>query len=540
MAERYTPARRRSSTAVLKPQGRLMTDPVSRIRSLTALATLARGEHETATVRAPFTGETLAELPLAGPADLDHAVGIARAAQAEWQSVAVKRRSDVIRRFRGMLLDRSDEILDILQLETGKARGHAFEELVDVALVAAYYCRAAPGLLAPRRRRGAVPLLTRTAELRHPRGVVGVIAPWNYPLVLAVSDSLPALLAGNSVIVKPDIQTTHTALAALELLLEAGLPSGVFQVLPGDGPVAGGGLVDRVDYVSFTGSTATGRLVAQKAAARLIEYSLELGGKNPMIVRADADLERAVAGAVRGSFSNAGQLCIATERIYVHRSVFEPFLESFAARTRQLKLGAGLDFEADVGCMTYGHQLRKVEDHVQDAVTHGAIVHAGGYPRPDIGPLFYEPTVLTGVTPEMKLYADETFGPVVAVAPFDSDEAAIGLANATCYGLNASVWTRDKRAGLSMAGRIEAGVVNVNEAHAATWGSVDATLGGRKASGSGHRHGAEGLLKFTESQTVAIQRGRPLELPAAWLRGSRARSAVIAILRRFKPGSSGR
>ena len=517
-----------------------MTDPVSRIRSLTALATLAPGEHETATVRAPFTGEILAELPLAGPADLDHAVGIARAAQAEWQLVPVKRRSEVVRRFRGLLLDRSDEILDILQLETGKARGHAFDELADVALVAAYYCRVAPNLLKPRRRRGAVPGLTRTAELRHPRGVVGVIAPWNYPLVLAVSDSLPAVLAGNSVIVKPDIQTTYTALAALELLLEAGLPAGVFQVLPGDGPGTGGGLVDRVDYVSFTGSTATGRLVARKAGARLIEYSLELGGKNPMIVRADSDLERAVAGAIRGSFSNAGQLCIATERIYVHESVFAPFLESFAARTRQLKLGAGLDYAADVGSLTYEHQLRKVEDHVQDAVAHGAIVHAGGYPRPDIGPLFYEPTILSGVTSEMKLYSEETFGPVVSVAPYESDEEAIRLANATCYGLNASVWTRDRGAGLKMAGRIEAGVVNVNEAYAATWGSVDATLGGRKDSGSGRRHGAEGLLKFTESQTVAIQRGRALELPAAWLRGSRARSAVIAVLRRFRPGASER
>ena len=511
-----------------------------RFSSLTPLATLAPGEHETVAVRAPFTGEVLAELAIAGPADLDYAIGIARAALAEWASVPAKERAEILRRFRMLLLDRGEEILDVVQLETGKARAHAFEELADVALVTAYYCRVAPALLKPRRRRGAMPGLTRTVELRHPRGVVGVIAPWNYPLVLAVSDSLPAVLAGNAVIVKPDIQTTHTALAALELLLEAGLPAGVFQVVPGDGPGTGGGLVDRVDYVSFTGSTATGRVVAQKAAARLIDCSLELGGKNPMIVRADADVERAVAGAVRGSFSNAGQLCVATERIYVHRSVFELFLESFAARVRQLELGAGLDYEADMGSLTYAHQLRKVEDHVRDAVTRGAILHAGGKPRFDIGPLFYEPTILTGVTPDMKLYTEETFGPVVAVAPYDSDEEAIRLANATCYGLNASVWTRDEKAGLRIAGRIEAGAVNVNEAYAATWGSVDATLGGRKESGSGRRHGAEGLLKFTVSQTVAVQRGRPLDLSAAWLRRSRARSAVIAILKRFKPGSTGR
>jgi succinate-semialdehyde dehydrogenase/glutarate-semialdehyde dehydrogenase len=367
---------------------------------------------------------------------------------------------------------------------------------------------------------------------------VGVIAPWNYPLALAVSDSVPGILAGNAVVVKPDIQTTHTALAALELLVEAGLPAGVFQVVPGDGPGVGAGLVDRVDYVSFTGSTVTGRLVAQRAATRLIGCSLELGGKNPMIVREDADLMKAVDGAVRGSFANAGQLCISSERIYVQQRVREPFLRLFCIRTEALRLGAGLDYEADMGSLTYEHQLRKVEEHVGDAVEKGAVVQAGGNVRPDIGPLFFEPTVLTGVTPDMRLYSEETFGPVVSVYPFTSDDEAVSLANDSCYGLNASIWSGDVKTALRMAHRIETGTVNINESYSAAWASVDAPMGGRKDSGTGRRHGAEGLLKYTESQTVAVQKGVSLDVSAPWLRKRTARAAALAVLRRFRPGAS--
>ena len=517
-----------------------MTASRNRVRELTPLATLAPGEHETATVRSPFNGDLLAELPKASPSDLDHAFAIARAAQAEWAAVPIRERIRVFHRFRSLLLDRAEDVLDVMQLETGKARRHAFEELADVAFVCSYYCRVAPRLLGSRRSRGAIPGLTRTSEVRHPHGVVGVIAPWNYPLVLAVSDSLPAVLAGNAVVVKPDVQTTHTALAALELLVEVGLPAGVFQVVPGDGPGAGAGLVDRADFVSFTGSTETGRLVAERAGSRLIGCSLELGGKNPMIVRADADLLKAVAGAIRGSFANAGQLCVSSERIYVQESVFEPFLRAFVARTLTLKLGAGFDYETDVGSLTYGHQLRKVEDHIRDAVDKGAAIRAGGSARPDIGPLFFEPTVLTGVTTDMTIFAEETFGPVVAVYPFSTDEEAVHRANDSHYGLNASIWSTDVRFAESMARRIEAGAVNINEAYSAAWGSVDAPMGGRKESGTGRRHGAEGLLKFTESQTIAVQTGAALDLSSAWLKKKGARKTVLEALKTYRPGSSRR
>lgn len=492
------------------------------------------------TVCAPATGEWLADVPIAGPIELDRVLEAARAAQREWQTVSPSGRARVVNRFRKLLIERAEDLLDILQAETGKARVDAFEEVADVALVTGYYVRVGPSLLKPRRRRGAVPGLTRTVEVRHPYGVVGVIAPWNYPLVLAVSDAVPAVLAGNSVIVKPDPQTTHTALAATELFLEAGLPPGVFQVVPGDGPTTGKELVDRVDFVSFTGSTETGRVVARQAAERLTGCSLELGGKNPMVVRADADVDAAAAGAIRGCFANAGQLCVAIERIYVHRSIHDAFLARFIEMVGDIRLGSGPDYAYDMGSLTCESQLRKVEEHVTDAVDRGAEVRAGGRPRPDIGPLFYEPTVLTGLTPDMKAYSEETFGPVVAVAPFDSDEEAIRLANESCYGLNASVWTRDPGRAQWMARRLDTGSVNVNEAYSASWASVDAPYGGRRCSGSGRRHGAPGLLNYTQSQVIAAERGGALHVPARWLRRPAVRAAMLGVLKRLKPGAARR
>jgi acyl-CoA reductase-like NAD-dependent aldehyde dehydrogenase len=509
-----------------------------RFQQLALLTGHDAGASGTRAVRSPFDGELLGVLPMSGSEEMDRYVHRARAAQAEWSRVSTRKRVAIVLRFQKLLLARCESLLDVLQLETGKARRHGFEEVADVAFVIGYYAGAAPRLLRARKRKGAVPGLTRTSVLRHPRGVVGVIAPWNYPLVLAVSDSLPAVLAGNAVIVKPDFQTTHTALAALELLLEAGLPPGVFQVAPGDGPVAGSALVDRADYISFTGSTETGRLVARRAGERLVDCSLELGGKNAMIVRRGADLDRAVAGAIRGCFANAGQLCISTERVIVHESLYEPFLAALASRARELRLGAGLDYEADMGSLTYEYQLRKVEEHVADALERGASIHSGGRTRPDVGPWFYEPTLLTGVSPDMRLYGEETFGPVVAVAPYGADEEAVARVNETAYGLNASIWSQDIDAALRMASQIHAGTVNVNESYSAAWGSVDAPMGGRGWSGTGRRHGPEGLLKFTESQTVAVQRGAALDLSAAWLASPRRRRAVLSVLRRFRPGAS--
>ncbi|MEU8673888.1 succinic semialdehyde dehydrogenase [Streptomyces sp. NPDC048560] len=458
----------------------------------------------------PFTGEKLADLPESTPEDVATAFQRARAAQPAWAAVPVRARAAVLLRFHDLVLERQAEVLDLIQLETGKARLHAHEEVQAVAVAARHYGRKASSYLRPKRHTGVIPTLTKVTELRQPRGVIGQIAPWNYPLELSVGDALPAFVSGNAVVMKPDTETALTALWARDLLIEAGLPAEVFQVVLGEGPVVGPEVVKHADYVSFTGSTGTGRQVAQGAAARLVGVSLELGGKNAMLVLKDADVEKAAAGAVRACFSSAGQLCISIERLYVHESVADDFVERFAARTRAMRLGNSLAYGADMGSLVGERQLETVTRHVAEAVEKGARLVAGGVARPDIGPLFYEPTILDGVQEPMAVCTEETFGPVVSIYRFSDEDAVVDLANATPYGLNSSVWTKDGKRGHQVAARLRTGTVNINEGYAPAYGSVQSPMGGMKDSGLGRRHGSEGILKYTEAQTVAQQRLIPL------------------------------
>ncbi|CAM5257913.1 succinic semialdehyde dehydrogenase [Streptomyces spiroverticillatus] len=459
---------------------------------------------------APFTGEKLADLPESTPEDVALAFERARAAQPAWGGLPVKQRAAVLLRFHDLVLQRQAEILDLIQLETGKARLHAHEEIQAVAMAARHYGRQAPSYLKPKRHTGAVPVLTKVTEQRQPRGVVGQISPWNYPFELSVGDCLPALVAGNALVMKPDTETALSALWGRDLLIEAGLPPEVFQVVLGEGPVVGPAVVQHADYVSFTGSTRTGREIAQNAGARLVGVSLELGGKNAMLVLEDADVEKAAAGAVRACFASAGQLCISIERLYVHESIADDFVQRFVARTKAMRLGNSLAYGADLGSLVGPRQLETVTRHVDEAVNKGATVLAGGTARPDLGPYFYEPTILEGVETPMAVCGEETFGPVVSIYRFRDEDEVIAEANGTSYGLNSSVWTRSAKRGHAVASRLRTGTVNINEGYGPAYASVRAPMGGMKESGLSRRHGSEGILKYTEAQTVAHQRLIPL------------------------------
>ena len=311
------------------------------------------------------------------------------------------------------------------------------------------------------------------------------------------------------------------------------MPADLWPVVHGPGNVVGPQLIKVSNYVCFTGSTATGRKVAAQCAEQLIGCSLELGGKNPLLVLDDVDVDVAAEGAVRASFSNAGQLCVAAERIYVAAPVLEKFTDAFLARTKALRLGTALDYEHDMAGLISTDQLERVSAHVEDARAKGATVLTGGRRRPDLGELFYEPTVLTGVTPEMDCYAEETFGPVVSIYPVADDEEAVNRANDSEYGLNGSVWTSDAERGRRVASRIKCGTVNVNEAFGATFGSLDAPMGGMKNSGLGRRQGQEGIRRFVEVQSVATQSGLPLA-PSHGLDGRSFTSVMTGMFRVLK------
>ncbi|WP_193609510.1 succinic semialdehyde dehydrogenase [Nocardioides lijunqiniae] len=474
------------------------------VESLTARLVATSGE--TVQVFSPLNGAPLAHVPQSSETDVAEAFARARRAQAAWAQTSLDHRAAMLLRLHDLVLDRQEEIIDLIVWESGKARKHAFDEPLHIALTARYYGRTAHQHLDTKRKLGIVPGLTRVEVNQVPKGVVGIISPWNYPFTMALCDGLPALLAGNAVVAKPDAQTMLSALLAAQLLEEAGFPKDLWQVVAGAGSEVGPQIIGRADYICFTGSTATGKLVARGCADRLIGASLELGGKNPLLVLRDADLEKAAEGAVRATFSNAGQLCVSMERLFVADQVYDRFVERFVARTEAMTLGATLDWGNDMGSLISEAQLRTVTAHVDDAVAKGARVLAGGRARPDLGPYFYEPTILEGVTPDMTCFGNETFGPVVSLYRFHDEADAVSRANEGDYGLNGSIYSQDGARARAIARHVKCGTVNINEAFGATFASVDSPMGGMRQSGQGRRQGSEGVLRYTESQSVATQR----------------------------------
>lgn len=451
-----------------------------------------------------YTGEVLVELPQSTPADIERAFATARVAQRSWAATPLAKRLAVFKRAHTLFIDNAETTTDLIQVESGKNRRMAIEETCDPPMVMSHYLKRAPKLLASTKRGGPVPFLTTSTEIRQPKGVVGIIAPWNFPFATGISDSIAALMAGNAIVLKPDNKTALSPLYGIQMLEEAGLPKGLFQVVCGEGPDVGPTLIDNANYVMFTGSTATGRVIGERAGRNLIGCCLELGGKNPMIVLDDADLAETVQGAIFGAFGNTGQICMHIERIYLPEKRYDEFKAAYVAATEALDVRAAYDFGPEMGSLVSVDHMRRVEAHVDDAVAKGATVLTGGKARPDLGPAFFEPTILEGVTQDMLCGVTETFGPVVALHRYRTVDEAVALANDTDYGLNASVWGGDVDAACAVGRRIESGNVNVNDILATAFASKGTPSGGVKTSGVGARHGDQGLLKYTDAQNLAV------------------------------------
>jgi succinate-semialdehyde dehydrogenase/glutarate-semialdehyde dehydrogenase len=452
----------------------------------------------------PATGEVLAELACVNPGDVQAAVLRAKQVQLAWETTPLRDRVALLRRFQRLLSEQRDPVADLICREAGKPAVEALTTEVLVVLDATEFCiRNAHNFL----REEPVPhanLAMKTKRgklLREPFGVIGIISPWNYPFSTAATETLGALVTGNAVVLKPSEFTPLIALELHRLLLAAGLNPNLMQVMIGEG-AAGAALIDSpIDKLIFTGSVATGKRVAEAAARKLLPVVLELGGKDPMIVLEDADLEIASSGALWGAFMNAGQTCLSVERCYVHRSLYEKFLQACSNKIAKLRVGNGIGSEVEVGPLIHERQLRIVDEHVRDAVLHGARLLQGGKRLTELGPNFYAPTLLADVTPDMRIIREETFGPVLPVAPFDTDEEAVRLANDSDFGLAASVWTTNRRRGEAMAKQIKAGTVMINDV-ISCFGIAEAPHGGFKLSGIGRTHGKMGLAEMVQVKYV--------------------------------------
>jgi len=456
----------------------------------------------------PATGEVLGELDSAGPTEVRAAVARAHAAQLEWDAWGIHNRVKVMRRFQQILLAHKTDIARRITQEAGKPLVEALLTEVLVVLDATRFLieNAFAILREEKLTHGNLAMKTKSGRiLREPYGVVGIISPWNYPFSIPATEALAALVAGNAVVLKPSELTPLIALELQALLREAGVPDDIFQVLPGDGETGAALVRSEISKLIFTGSVTTGRRIAQVAAERLLPVVLELGGKDPMIVLEDADIDVASSGAVWGAFMNAGQTCLSVERCYVHQSLYSVFLEACAEKVRKLRVGNGMDPASEIGPMIHERQVRVVETQIEDAKQRGARVLVGGTRLRELGPTFFAPTVLADVDHNMRVMQEETFGPVLPVTPFREETEAVRRANDSDFGLAASIWTRDRARGERLARQINAGTVMVNDA-VSCFSISEAPHGGVKASGLGRTHGRWGLEEMVRVKYVDSDR----------------------------------
>ena len=451
-----------------------------------------------------------------------------RAAQAQWARQSVKIRTAAIRDFGRDLYARRSDLANCVTHETGKPQVEALFADVLISLeTAKFFGRFAPQLLADERvPHHNLAVIAKTGKLRfEPHGVIAIIAPWNYPLAIPLSQLIPAIVAGNSVILKPSELAPQCGQLIAECCTAAGFPRDLVQIVQGAGETASALIDSGPDKVIFTGSVETGKRVAEACAQRLIPSVLELGGKDAMIVLANADIEAASSAAVWGGFTNCGQACISVQRIYVEEPIAERFAERCAAKTCQLRLGPGADPENEISFVVRVESLDGLEAQLRDAVEKGAKILTGGRRRPDLGPAYFEPAVVAGVDHSMRLMHEETFGPVIAIQSVKNAEEAVALANDSPFGLSASVWTRDKRRGRRLAESIRAGAVMVNDV-ASYFGMAEAPHGGHGLSGWGRAHSRIGLLEMVQVKYLDVD--LLPRWPKAWWFGYNEDVATIA------------
>ncbi len=484
-------------------------------------------------LRSPINLEPTGTLVCANKQDVTEALEKARSAQPAWAALNFDQRAAYMNKALQVVMDRADDIVERVVGETGKARADAFSmEVWSSCDSLCYYAKNTKKFLKPQSKRvhGLLGISKKVVINYKPVGVAGIIVPWNGPMVLGLNPAVQAMMAGNTVLIKASEVTPYSTKMIEEIFNEAGLPDGVLQVLLGDGETGAHLCEAGVDKIAFTGSVNTGKKVAEACARQLIPCTLELGGKDAMIVSDDADIALAASGAVIGSCMNTGHYCCGTERIYVVDKVYDAFLSKVLKKVKALRQGSELGYDEDVGAVFWDRQMSIIEDHVADAVARGATIQAGGERNAELSGLYYKPTVLTDVNHDMKIMSDETFGPIICIQRVADDAQALRLANDSRYGLNGNVWSKNIKHAIKLAEQLETGGISINDI-AVTYGIPAAPFGGVKESGIGRVNGEVGVRNYCHAVPIIITRFSGKKLPVAYPHSKKKIDSMKKIMR---------